>query len=159
MKRSPLKRKSPMKRGGKRLRSRRLGRSPEAKAYAAEHPTCELCAWLEGEAWELWRSRDFRPCIAAEVHHCWTPPRFDGPENYVHSCGPAHSFVETFARFGRLVCCSVKIASGEFDRELIRDRWHRDPIDAIDSDIQRGLMGVPVETWEPFWTLVRESDV
>ena len=158
MKRTPLKRKSPMKRGG-RLKARRLGRSPEAKQYAERHPTCELCSILEGEPWESWRARDYRPCIAAEVHHCWTPPRFDGPENYVHSCGPAHSFVENYARFGRLVCCWVKIANGTFDRDLVRAKWHRDPIDAIDSDIQQGLMGVPESVWLPFWILVSEENI
>lgn len=157
MKRTPLKRSTkPMKRGG-RLKSKAKGRCELAKQYALEHPTCELCNILEGEQWLRWRELDGRPCIASAVHHIWTPPRFDAVANYAHGCATSHEFVETFARFGRLACCWVKIASGEFDRELIRERWHRDPIDAIDSDIQRGLMGVPVETWEPFYTLVMES--
>ena len=145
-----------MKRGSKRLKAKRVGRSALAKAYALEHKQCELCSTLEGEHWLSWRERDARPCIASECHHIWTPPRFDAWANFLHACGPSHQFVETFARFGRLVCCAVKIESGEFDRELIRVKWHRDPIDAIHSDVDGERMGVPFEVYDPLWVFVRE---
>lgn len=77
--------------------------------------------------------------------------------NYVHGCATAHQFVETFARFGRMVCCAVKIESGEFDRELIREKWGRDPVQAIESDMERGLMGVEYDVVERLWILVSEG--
>lgn len=124
---------------------------------------CELCDLLDGVAsfaeWcrryespagrMLWRLRD--------VHHCWTPPRWDAPANTVTACRPAHEYVERYSQFGRLVCAVAKIRSGTFCRETVRDGWGRDPIDAIHADRDGGLFVVPEADWEPFWILLSEA--
>jgi hypothetical protein len=160
VKRSALKRSTkPMKRGG-RLKSKAKGRSPLAAAYALEHPKCELCFWLDGDHWTDFRSRDKRPCGAIQVHHVFIPSRWeDGFANFLSCCECSHDYAKPKAQYVRLCCTAAKIANGTLDRDAVRENWRDnvDPIQAIDADIQAGLMGVPESVWEIPWTYVKDS--
>ena len=147
-----------MKRGTKRLKAKTTGRSELAQDYTRRNPKCELCRLLGGTAWLEFKANDRRLC-GDEVHnhHIWTPSRWEeGDANFITACPTAHEFVEKYSRFGRLICCWVKIEKGEFEREVVRRRWRRDPISAIHADVDAGLMEGWTE-WEAFWLLVSQT--
>lgn len=135
----------PMKRGTKRPRARKRGRTVLAKAYSVDFPTCELCGLLEMPS----------GCIPSAIHHVWTPSRWEhGYANFVHCCTASHEYVEKFSQFGRLVCTVAKIQNGTFDREIVREKWRRDPIDNLHADKDGGNFG-PCD-WEELWLFVSE---
>ena len=134
-----------------------MKRSALANQYAERFNRCELCEHLEGDHWIAFRSRDYRPCVPTDVHHVWTPSRWeDGFANFLHCCATSHAYAKPKSRYVRLACTAAKIQNGTFDRETVKVKWRRDPIDAIHADIDGGLMGVSQDVWEPLWVFVRE---
>ena len=144
MKRSPLKRKSPMKRGGKRLKSKKKGRHPYAQRYYERFPQCQLCQYLEGSLWVAWCERDGRVCTATSpkhVHHVFAvASRWDSADgaNYITCCERSHEFIERYPYYGRLVCSWAKLHAGTFHRETVIEMWDRDPVSVIHGDLDAG---------------------
>ena len=136
----------PMKRGTRRPRGRKVGRTALAKEYAAKFPNCEICPLLELPS----------GCTASQVHHVWTPTRWElGDANFVHCCAYSHwEIVEKFSQFGRLMCTVAKIQNGNFKREIVREKWRRDPIDNLHADKDAGKFE-PCD-WEDLWLFVSE---
>lgn len=133
MKRTRLRRVSPKRRAANKTRVR----------VGVEIPaTCELCDMLEGvESWH--KFSDGWPAWAwakVDPHHVWTPPRWDHPSNVVTVCRVAHDWIhDCFQRAGRMVATEALCRAERFDRDLVRERWGRDPIDAIHVDFDRGI--------------------
>lgn len=146
MKRTPLKRKSPMKRGGKRLRSKAKGRHPYAQAYYERFPECQVCQYLDGALWLAWCERDGRACTGhskKHVHHVFAvASRWDSADgaNYATCCERSHAFIERYTYYGRLVCAYSKLQNGTFNRETVwkKENWDRDPVSVIEGDRDAG---------------------
>jgi hypothetical protein len=114
MKRTPLKRKTPLARGKKGLRRTRLKpmsdkqRKENARylklnrAYLLEHPKCEACREIGWELGDLQRSCE--PRKSTQVHHkMGRGKHLCAVEFFCASCDECHTYIEANKNWARSV--------------------------------------------------------
>lgn len=129
MKRTPLKRKAPLKPGKTRLKAKSKSNSRPNQdldfryRYLMSNPYCQIAPHLIGIV------PGIRPLeTASEVHHAFgsRKGRHDNMLNCVSVCRAAHRWAHDHPQEGRLLCLWIKWKAGLFDAitfKAISGKW------------------------------------
>lgn len=137
MKRSELRRKTELKKGGRLKRTgfkkrgkpiKRRSKSRKAKPaiirqYMDEHPIDELAGIDLGEDWKAFESR--HPITTLDPHHVMfgNRKRIDSAANLIAIPRNKHDYFHKYKHRGQVICMLAKLQRPSADKTKLREEW------------------------------------